>query len=335
MNTIPHVSGYERELSNAISNEFYKYAEMSIDNFGNLIAHKQGRGPRVMLSAHMDEIGMVVTAACDGGFLKFSCIGGIDVRNILAQEVTVYGRKPIFGVIGIKPPHLINAGDKTKIFDINNLTIDTGYPLEKLNDLVRPGDIVTINQDIAELHNGKLTGKALDNLAGIAVLYCVLKNLENFNHNADVYLVASAQEEVGCRGAKTAVYTIKPDIGIAIDVTYGRTNDLSEHESWDLGKGPVIAIGPYINRSLFQNLKQTAMSANTPFQIEVLPTKTGTDADVIQIGARGVITGLLSIPLKYMHSTVETVAICDIENCGKLISDYIMSLQKWEKEPCY
>jgi len=342
MSTVPHVSGYESELAKVISGEFSKYAKVSVDAFGNLVAYKKGTrlssgkaGPKIMFAAHMDEIGMIVSDICDNGFVKFSRIGGIDAHNMLAQEVIIHGRQKVFGVIGIKPPHLTSSAEMKKIVELHDMSIDTGFSKEKLEDMIRVGDIITLNQDIGELQNGKLTGRALDNTAGVAVLYCALKNLEHFSHCADVYFVASAQEEIGLRGAITSTYNIKPDIGIAIDVGFGRANGLAEHESIDLGKGPAIAIGPNINRQLFDDLKKAAIKNNTKYQVEVIPGRTGTDATAIQVGEGGVITGLLSIPLKYMHSTVETIAIKDVESCGKLISDYIVELQGREDELCY
>ncbi|MCL2840597.1 MAG: M42 family metallopeptidase [Defluviitaleaceae bacterium] len=338
VNAVPHVSGYENELTDVLTSKFSKYAEVSVDKFGNLVAHKKGtgNGPKVMLCAHMDEIGMMVSALCENGFVKFTNIGGIDKRNILAQEVTIHGREKVFGVIGIKPPHLTSSADMKKPVSFYDMAIDTGYSQEKLEKLVRPGDIITFNQDIAELKGGKITGKALDNSVGVAAMYCAMKNLAHYNHNADIYFVASAQEEVGLRGAKTATYNIKPDIGIAIDVTFGRASGLGEHESSELGKGPSIAVGPGQTRKLFNALKKVAGNNNIPYQVDVIAQGGGADFYEIQIGEGGVISILLSIPLKYMHSTVETAAISDIENCGKLISDYIISLQGAEEgEECY
>ena len=335
MSNFPHVAGYESALAKFVTEKFSQYSNVTEDKFGNVIAHMEGTngGPKVMLAAHMDEIGMMVSAVCDNGFVKFSPVGGIDKRNMLAQEVTIHGRQKVYGVIGIKPPHLTSAAERKKSVEIYDMTIDTGISSkEELEKLIRPGDIITLNQDIAELQNGKLTGKALDNTTGIAALYCAMKHLQYFSHKADLYFVATAQEEVGLRGAKTAAYTIKPDIAIAVDVGHGRAPGMPEHETIELGKGPAIAIGPHINRGLFSDLKKVASKNNAKYQVEVLPQRTGTDADAIQITEGGCITGLLSIPLKYMHSTVEVASLSDIENCGKLIADYIMTLNADKKE---
>jgi len=337
MSKSPHVSGYEGALHKLLSDEFSKYADVSVDKFGNLVAYKAGDGgPKVMIAAHMDEIGMMVTTICDGGFVKLSPVGGIDRRNILASEVTIHGRDKVYGVIGIKPPHLTSATEMKKAIALDDMVIDTGYSKEKLENMIRPGDIITFNQSITELQNDKISGKALDNTAGIAAMYCAMKKLAHFNHKADICFVASAQEELGFRGAITSAYHIKPDIGIAVDVTFGPGGGVGEQDAFKLGGGPVIAVGPNINRKLFERLKKTAIKNGTKYQIEVVPGITMTDATAIQITEGGAITGLLSIPLNYMHSTVETAALFDIENCGKLIADYIMELQNWkEDELCY
>lgn len=336
---VPHVSGYEDDLVTLVSAEFSKFAEVSVDKFGNLIALKKGTGggPKVMFTAHMDEIGMMVSVICDNGFVKFSRVGGIDARNMLAQEVTIHGREKVFGVIGIKPPHLTSEAERKKAVELHDMSIDTGYSKEALEKLIKPGDIITFNQGLVELKNGKIAGRALDNTVSVAAMYCAMKNLEHYSHSADVYFVASAQEEVGLRGAITATYNIKPDIGIAIDVTFGRGGGLTEQESCELGKGPAIYVGPNINRKLYEMLKKTAGAHNIAYQIRVAPGVTGTDAMAIQVSEGGVITGLLSIPQNYMHSTVETNAISDIENCGRLVSGFVTGLQgkDWEDELCY
>ena len=321
MGRYPHVSGYESELTDYIKSVFSAYADTSVDKFGNLIIHKAGSGPKVMVCAHMDEIGMMVSAVCDRGFVKFSPIGGIDKRNMLAQEVTIHGRQKIYGIIGIKPPHLTTPKEANKPVEIYDMAIDTGF--SDLNDVVKPGDLITLNQQVVELQNGRLSGRALDNTAGVAAMLAAMQYLKKYNHEADLYFVASAQEEVGLRGAKTAAFTIEPEIAIAVDVGFGRTAELSEHESIELGKGAAISIGPNINRGVFEDLKTAAKKNGTKYQVEVQPHMTGTDANALQIVKSGVLTGLLSIPLKYMHSTVETLAVSDVEDCGKLIADYV------------
>ena len=336
MRQVPHVSGHESQLADVISAEFSKYADVEVDKFGNVVAKKKGSGgPKVMVCAHMDEIGMMVTTIEEDGFVKFSRVGGIDKRNILAQEVTIHGREKVFGVIGIKPPHLTNLDDRKKAVDFHDMAIDTGYSKEKLEAMVKPGDIVTINGENIELKNNKLAGIAFDDIAGVAAMYEALRNLEHYNHKAELYFVSSVREEVGqYGGAKTATYNIKPDIGIAVEVTFGRAPGHDEYDTVELGKGPSISIGPGHTRKLFDALKKVAGKNKIPYQVECAPTSGGTDAFAIQVGKGGVVTGLIAVPLRYMHSTVETLNLGDIEMCGKLISDYVISLQSEEDEKC-
>jgi len=339
MNDVPHVCGYEGELSQLLTDVFSKYTKVEVDKFGNVVAHKKGtgKGPKVMFMAHMDEIGMMVNTLGDNGFVRFTNIGGIDARNMLAQEVIIHGREKVYGVIGIKPPHLTAPDEEKKTIELYDMLIDTGYSKEKLETLIKPGDIITFKQEVKELRNNKLVSKAFDDIAGIAAMYCAMKNLEHYNHDADVYFVASAQEEIGGRGSMTASYTISPDIGIALDVTFGRTAGLSETESYELGKGPTLTIGPGTSRRLFEDLKKVAGKNKIPYHVEVAPGRTGTDADEMQITSGGMFTGVIGIPLKHMHSTVEILSITDVETTGKLLSDYIISLQgmEMEEEKCF
>ena len=335
LNEIPHVSGYEQEAVSYLKEKFKPFVdELYTDELGNLIALKKGDedGPKVMFMGHIDQIGMIVTHITDEGFIKFSNIGGVDRRNILAQEVIIHGKNSkIYGVIGIKPPHLTSAEETKKPVEIHDLLIDTGYSKEALENLIRPGDIITLKQDIADLQNNQITGNALDDTAGVATMYVCMQNLKDYKNKANVYYVVSVQEEVGVRGATTATYNIKPDIGIAIDVTFAKSNDLKDYETSKVGEGPVISVGPNLARTLFERLKQTAQKTNIPFQIQGQPFPTGTDARAIQTAVGGVTTGLLGVPLKYMHSTVEVISTKDTHECGVLMANYVISLND-EKE---
>ncbi len=322
------VSGYENEVAKVIKEKFSEYCdETSIDNFGNVIGIKNGKGKgKIMFAAHMDEIGLMVSNIDSRGFVKFTNIGGYDQRTLLSQEVIIHGKEKVYGVIGLKPPHLSTEADMEKAVPMNEMAVDTGYSFEKINELVKIGDLITIKREVIELQNGLLSGKSFDDKAGVASLLEGMKNLKDFNHSADIYFVATAQEEVGSGGAKTAAYNIKPDIGIAVDVTFAKMPGLSEYETFEMGKGAVIAVGPNIHYKIFETLKEVAKENNISYQIEVLPKMSHTDAMAIQVSGDGVATGLLSIPLKYMHTSVETVSIKDIVSVGKLISAFVISL---------
>lgn len=328
------VSGFESELGEMTSNAFKKYCdEVTIDKLGNVIGVKKGKGKyKIMLSAHMDEIGLMVTAYEEGGFLRFTTIGGYDQRALVSQEVIIHGKEKIYGVIGVKPPHITTPEEAKKSHKIEDMIIDTGYSNEKLKELVTIGDVVTIKREIVELQNNMIAGKAIDDRAGIAVLYDCMMELDKFDSDIDVYYVGSVQEEIGARGAKTAAYAIEPDIGIAIDVCHGRTPDVTDDKAEKMGGGGVITTGPNIHPRVYELMVKTAKDNFLPYQISVAPTHSGTDAYTMQIAGCGMCTGVLSIPLKYMHTSVETLHMDDIYLCGKLLSSFIKDLNKSDLE---
>lgn len=319
-------SGREHWLYDEIYNAFSRYGQVSIDNLNNIIIHKKGKGMgKIMLMAHLDEIFMVVTAIKENGYLEFKT-NGIDVKTLVSQEVIVHGKEHVLGVIGIKPPHLMKDEERSKAVTLDTLLIDTGYRKEELEKLVKVGDYVTVKRNFRELLNDNITCKALDDRAGVVSIFSCLKELENINHDLDVYVVCSAQEEVGHRGAKTATNFISPDIGIAIDVTFDSGKMGARDRENNLGDGPVICIGPNIHPKVRERLTEVAKEYNIPYQVEVEPGSTGTDAWDIQISGEGIATLLISIPLKYMHTSVEVVNMKDIRNTGWLMAKFIEKL---------
>lgn len=327
------VSGHEYSIEETIKLGFKKYADnINVDKLGNIIIIKKGQNNisklKIMIAAHMDEIGLIVKSIEKNGFIKFTNVGGIDPKTIIGQEVIVHGEKPLFGVVVSKPPHLQEASESEKVPKLEDLYIDLGYDSEKLKEYISVGDVITINREFKELKNDKVTGKSLDNKAGIAVMYESLKILNKTKHKADLYFVCTVQEEVGLRGAYTSTYSINPDIGIAIDVGFGSTPELPKYETIDLGKGPGITIGGTIHPKLREKMVEVAKEYNIPFQYEVSPSSTGTDADVIQLTREGIPTLCLSIPLRYMHTSVEVVNIKDIENTAKLLAFFIASISE-------
>ncbi|SES69485.1 endoglucanase [Natronincola peptidivorans] len=335
------VSGYEEEVCEIIETHFIKYTDIiEKDKLGNLICIKKGNknnGKKIMLAAHMDEIGLMVKEIDEKGYIKFTSIGGIDQRTLLCQEVIIHGKEKLFGVIGVKPPHLTTAEERKKAVKIEDLVIDVGLSPEKVKKIVSIGDIITIKRNVTYLLNDWIAGKALDDRAGVAALYECLKELKNRQHDIDVYCVATTQEEVGTRGAITSTYGINPQVGIAIDVGFGRTPELNKYDTIEMNKGPAITLGPNIHPKIFQRLKETAKENFIDYQITVAPGQTGTDARSIQVSRTGVATGLLSIPLRYMHTSVETISLDDIQKTGKLLANFIVALNEIDMEEflCY
>lgn len=334
------VSGYELKVGLKINDYFHRLCDQTkIDKLGNVIGYKKGSGigPKIMLAAHMDEIGLMITKIEEGGFLRFTSVGGIDPRTLPAQEVTIYGKEKVYGIIGAKPPHLTEPEERTKAIKMYDLFIDTGLSEEEVKEKIGVGDIVVVNRKLLELKNNYVSGKALDDRAGVAVIIECLKELRKMVHTADVYAVATVQEEVGLRGAMVSSYGIVPDIGIAIDVCFGDMPGLSEEYTSKLDDGPVLAIGPNIHPKVFEGLKKVADNWNIPIQLETAPGHSGTDAGAIQIARGGIATAVVSLPQRYMHTSVETLAIQDIKKAGKLLALYIASLDKkgLEELKCY
>lgn len=324
------VSGHEFSLNDTISSAFGEYSDdISVDKLGNVIALKKGNGKekiKIMLAAHMDEIGLMVNNIEDNGFLRFTNIGGIDPRTILGQDVIVHGKKDLFGVIGSKPPHLLEAKDQEKAIKMEDMTIDIGLSKEEVMEYVNIGDTITINRKMLTLMNNRVAGKAMDDRAGIATLYECMKELSKLNHQADIYFVATVQEEVSMGGAITSSYKINPDIGIAIDVGFGTTPELNKSNSIELGKGPGITLGGNIHPGLRKKIVEVAKEYNIPFQTEITPGPTGTDARAMQINREGVPALVLSIPLRYMHTSVEVLDMMDVKNSAKLLAFFISSI---------
>lgn len=330
------LSGHEYRLADRIKEKFSKYAdEVYTDKLGSVIAVKKcGRenAVKVMIEAHCDEIGLMVSDIDENGFITFVNIGGVDPRILPALEVVVHGKKDLNGVIGAKPPHLQGPDEAKKSAKIKDMAIDVGMTREEVCEIVSVGDSITIAQSVGKLCGRQFSGKSLDDRAGVAAILKVLENLDKIKLGVDVYAVAAVQEEVGCRGAKTAAYAIEPDVAVAIDVCHGITPDNS-YNAFELGSGAVLSVGPNIHPKLQKKLHDTAKKYNIKLELDVCGGNTGTDGWVIQVSRTGVPTAVLSIPLKYMHTSVETLDIADVEAITALltffIQDFDTNLEGW------
>lgn len=334
--------GFEHAVANKVRTAFSTYtSEIRTDTLGNVIATVHGFGgtsaPKIMLSAHMDEIALVVTKIEPGGFLRVAQSGGFDPRTLVGQEVVVHGEYTLRGVIGSKPPHLTSPEERKKAAPLEDLYIDLAMSEERVASLVRIGDRVTLHRETMELLNHKISGKALDNRTSIAIILETLRFLQGLKHQADVIAVASVQEEVGMRGAATVGYGVNPDIAIAIDVTFADMPGQDPDESFKMGEGPAISFGPNIHRNIFTGLRDTAESHGIPYQLELSQGPTGTDGNAFQIARAGLPTGVIGIAIRYMHCSVETGSYDDIVACGRLLAHYIARITREEVEglSCY
>ncbi len=326
------ISGYEEPVCEIVAEEFRRYTdEAYINTLGSVVGLLCGQGdePRhtIMLAAHMDEIGLMV-AGVEKGFLRLEPVGGVDERVLLGQEVMVHGRKDLPGVIGFRPPHVLPRDQRDKVIPMEAIFADVGLPPAQVDKLVRVGDLVSLRQNATELKGGLLTGKALDDRAAVAAVMVCLETLYQRRPDWDVLPVATVQEETRLLGAATSAYELNPDVAIAIDVTFGAQNGAPESKTFGLGKGPTIGLGPNMHPRVAQGLIDAAKRIELSYQLEPTPGASGTDGWAIQVAREGIPTGVVGIPLRYMHTPVETVAVQDVERTGRLLAEFICGLDE-------
>lgn len=324
------LSGHEAGIASIVSEAFGPLCdETRLDRLGNFMGLKRGDGPeprpRAMFAAHMDEIGLIVTKIDEKGFLRFSNIGGVDPRVLPGLQVLVHGGKPLPGVIGAKPPHILRPDELSEAARMEDMYIDTGLPAGEAHALIHVGDVVSFRPSFARMGD-MVYGKSLDDRAGVAVLYECLVRLKSMKHSSDVFVVATVQEETRLSGAIVSTFGLKPDVGIAVDVTHGDMPGVGEHQSSKLDKGPALSIGPNVHPKVYERLQAVARDHSVPVQVEVSPASTGTDAWAMQVTRSGVATGVISIPLRYMHTPVETGHLSDIAQAGRLAAHFAASL---------
>ncbi len=311
--------------------------QVDIDPLGSVVALKKANAPkpsgkRLLIAAHLDEIGLLVTGIEKQGYLRFTSVGGYDARVLLGQEVLVHpSSRPdldIPGLIGSKPPHYQSPQEQEAIVPLAQLYIDTGLSPARVKRLISIGDTVTLKSPLALLSGQRVSGKALDDRACLAALCLAMEQLGRMKHAWDVYAVATAQEEAGLSflGARTSAFRLKPDLALVLDVAHADMPLAPEYKTYTLGRGPTIALGPNIHPSLFEHLIVLARRREIPYQIETLAGNSGTDAADIQITGAGVPTAILGVPVRYMHTPVETTSLADIERLAHLVAAFVSEL---------
>ncbi len=324
------ISGFEHTIQEEMEPLLAPYCdEITRDGLGSIIGIRRcgkENAPRVLLDAHMDGIGLLVTGIDDRGFLTFTNMGGVDTRILPACEVTVHGKAPLYGVIGAKPPHLQAPGDADKAAKMEDMAIDVGLPAARVRELVRVGDMVSFRSPAGSLCGDVLAGEYMDDRAGVVAMLECLKLLQNVQLDCDVYALIAVQEEVGLRGAKTGAYAANPDYAIVVDVGHGETPDASGDNIFPIGKGTVLTVGPNLHPRLVALAKELGRRYGIPYQIEVCGGDTGTDAWEVQVSRSGVPTLLLSIPLRYMHTTVETLCYDDVRATARMMKELVCAL---------
>lgn len=318
------VSGDEFAASYAAAELLKQYAEdVQTDKFGNVTGFVKSANPNaktLLLDAHIDQVGYIVTYIDDKGFLSVGACGSPDVKTLLAQSVTVHGKKDVPGVVSTLPPHVRSDGGAPEIGDIS---IDVGMTKEQAQAVISPGDRVTVNSCFRELCDDVVSAPALDDRSGVCVILAALDMLKNQKPAYNLAVCFSAQEETGERGAKQAAFRIAPDEALIVDVSFGRTPDSVPKDTAELGSGVMIGFSPSLDKKLSNFLRALAIKCDIPFTCEVMPSSTGTNADAIGVTGAGVKCCTLSFPIRYMHTSVEAVNIRDIESVASLIYEYI------------
>jgi len=326
------ISGFEGPAREFVRQTWQPFVdEMREGKLGSLIALKRGSGseprPKLMLAAHLDEIGLMVTGI-EKGFLRVTRVGGADQRVLLGLEVTVHGERDLPGIVATRPPHVMPEEERKKPVPWDKLFVDVGLPAEEVERLVSVSDPISIRREMVELENRRVAGKAMDDRACIAIVTLALEQLAGMRHTWDVFAVATAQEETGLKGATTAAYGVAPDLAVALDVGFAKQPGVSEVSVFPLGEGPFIGIGPNFHPALVARLKKVAETHEIPYHIEPTPGRSGTDAWAIQVTREGIPTALISLPIRYMHQPVETLDVQDIERTGRLLAAFVAGLEE-------
>ena len=281
---------------------------------------REGR-PHLMLDAHLDEIGMMVTYLEEEGFLRVGACGGIDRRLLMASQVTVHAAGGDYpGVIASIPPHLQKGEDASQVPEMDDILVDVGYTGQRLRELFAPGDLVTLDHKTLQLQNGRLASKALDDRAGCAAILLAAERFAALVPDYGVTAVFSSMEELGSQGARTAAYAVNPTHAVTVDVSFGVAPGVSRREAGEIGAGPMIGISPILDHALTSRLIALAQREGIPFQREVMAGNTSTNADVIATTRGGVKTALVSIPQRNMHTPVEVMLPQDVEDTARLIA---------------
>jgi putative aminopeptidase FrvX len=325
----PGIPGYEDRLRALVKEELRPLVdELRTDVMGNVVGIKRGRAPRVMVAAHIDEIGFMVRYIDKNGFLRLQPLGGFDARMLVAQRVLVHTRsgQTLCGALmaSTKPTHVLTEEERNRAPKLEQLFVDLGLPAEKVQELVEVGDMVTMDRTTEQLGENVIS-KSLDDRLSVYVMLEALRAVRH--HEVEIVAVATTQEEVGLRGATTAAYALEPQIGIALDITLALDiPGIEEHEAITrLGKGAAIKLmdsSVISHPKLVRHFREIAEREKIPYQLEILP-RGGTDAGAIQRARAGVVTMTLSVPVRYVHTVNEMAAISDIEAAVTLLARYL------------
>lgn len=329
----PGTSGGEQAIQSVVREFALTFTtHVETDVHGNVAATVNPDGnPTILLDAHCDQIGLIVRHVDSSGFLRVNAVGGWDIQILLGQRVLVHTKSgSIPGVVARKPIHLLDPDERKVVPKLKELMVDIGSESEaETRQLVRIGDFVTPEPCLRELRNGRLSGVAMDDRAGLWVVLSALQRIAARNPSAKVVVVSSVQEEIGLRGAMTSSYKVQPNVAIAVDVTHATDCpgiDQNEFGRIEIGAGPVIVRGANTNPRVFDLLITLAESSAIPYQINALGYPASNDGAAIQVSRGGCATGLVTIPNRYMHSPVELVAESDLEGAARLLTEFCLAI---------
>lgn len=319
------VSGDEVKAAEVVRELLSQYTDcITIDALGSVIGRIGTTGPKIMLEAHLDQIGMIVTAVDEkSGFVRFDRCGGTDRRVLAAQRVIIHGTRDVPAVIVSTPPHLLDKADENKALPFDKLTADTGLTPEEAMQCIHPGDRITVCPVFEVLCNDRICASFSDDRGGVLAVLRTLEILQDKNHGCQIIVVFASQEETGGSGAKTAAFGAEADEAIAVDVSFASAPDTAGIYC-KLGKGTMICFAPGLCKEMSNTLLALAKENNIACQTEVAGRSTGTDADDIAVSRCGVRTALLSLPQRNMHTAVEMVDMKDIEATAQLMAAYVL-----------
>jgi endoglucanase len=336
--TVPGTSGNETAVAAALRDAFAPYCdEAYADAMGSAVAIQRGtgKGPKIMIVAHLDEVSLMSMEVCDDGAIRFMSIG-VASQIMPAQEVYVLTCEgPKFGVIGAKPPHLLSAEDKKKPYKTDELYVDIGMAADEVKRLVPAGTPIQLIGATTMLKNNRAASKTMDDRACVAIMLRCAQEMKRRAHDADIYYVATASEETNCLGAITSAYAIDPDMAFVLDVTHGSMEGCAPGDTCPIGCTP-FAVGPNLHEKLTAFIRERAERLRMETYTEVCPGNTYTDAWWIQVSREGVPCALVSLPLKYMHTSVELCDLGVIEAQAHLLAETISDMNAgWEETLCY
>ncbi|MCE9646096.1 MAG: M42 family metallopeptidase [Chloroflexi bacterium] len=338
--SVAGLSGYEGPVADLIEKKWSPLVdEISRSRLGSIHGLKKGspsssklkpdKRQSVLIATHMDAIGLMVSRIVDG-FLHVTNIGGVDPRVLPGTPVIVHASgsgEQLYGVIAMPPANLLPEGEGGGAIDLKYLLVDTGLNPKDVSKRIHIGDRVAFGTEPVEMSGGCVSGHTLDNRASIAALTICLEELQAKSHGWDVWALASVQEEETYAGALTSAYQLRPTIAIALDMTFGKGTGSNEYTSFPIGKGLTLGIGPSMHPFLHKRFKEVAERAEIPVKDEAMPQYSSTDADAMQLIAEGIPTMVVSIPERYMHTPVELVALKDIQRAGRLLAEFVASLE--------